>query len=99
MRETLERARGDVPGMEVSVMAANSMGSAWFDGVTPVMGPPRWTHVWEQGFSSRAALDSYRGGDSTVAVAERAGWDRWMGGIVKRSAELFYEVSGYEVSG
>jgi hypothetical protein len=79
--------------MSVSIMAANSMGSAWFDGVTPVMGPPRWTHLWEQGFSSLAALDSYRHGDSALAAVERGGWDRWMDGIVKRSAELFYEVS------
>jgi hypothetical protein len=94
LRETLEQAREEVPDMAVSVMAANSMGAAWFDGVTPVMGPPRWTHLWEQGFSSLDALDSYRRGDSTAAGAERAGWDRSSGGIVKRWAELFYEVSG-----
>jgi hypothetical protein len=93
LAETLEQAATDVPDMTVSIMAANSMGSAWFDGVTPVMGPPRWTHVWEQGFANLDALDSYRHGDSTVAEVERGGWDRWMGGVVKRSAELFYEVS------
>ncbi len=79
--------------MVVSVMAANTMGSAWFDGVTPVMGPPRWTHVWEQGFVDLDALDAYRHGDSTLADVERAGWEGWMGGIVKRCAELFYEVT------
>jgi hypothetical protein len=93
MADTLGRASADVSGMSVSIMAANSIGSAWFDGVTPVMGPPRWTHLWEQGFSSLAALDSYRHGDSALAAVERGGWDRWMDGIVKRSAELFYEVS------
>ena len=68
-------APDDVPDMVVSVMAANTMGSAWFDGVTPVMGPPRWTHLWEQGFSSLDALEAYRHGDSTMAAVERAGWD------------------------
>ena len=72
---TLERRRDEVPDMVVSVMAANTMGSAWFDGVTPVMGPPRWTHIWEQGFSTLDALDAYRRGDSTLAAVERAGWD------------------------
>jgi len=94
LRDELERAPADAPGMVVSVMAANTMGAAWFDGVTPVMGPPRWTHVWEQGFATRDALDSYRQGASTMAGVERAGWDRGTGGIVTRSAELFYELSG-----
>ncbi len=93
LRATLEQAREEVPDMVVSVMAANTMGAAWFDGVTPVMGPPRWTHLWEQGFSTLDALDAYRGGDSTMAAIERAGWDRWKDGVVKRSAELLYEVS------
>ncbi len=88
----LERAPGETPDMVVSVMAANTMGSAWFDGVTPVMGPPRWTHLWEQGFPSRDALHSYRHGDSVLAAVERAGWDGFMDGIVKRSAEVFYVV-------
>jgi len=92
MQGLLEETARHVPGMTVSVLGANSMGSAWFDGVTPVMGPPRWTHVWEQGFVDLDALDAYRRGDSTVADVERAGWEGWMGGIVKRSAELFYEV-------
>jgi hypothetical protein len=93
LRATLEEARDEVPDMVVSVMAANTMGSAWFDGVTPVMGPPRWTHLWEQGFSTPDALDAYRRGDSTAAAIERGGWDRWMDGVVTRWAELFYEVS------
>ena len=92
MPGVLEEASRDVPGMIVSIMAANTMGSAWFDGVTPVMGAPRWTHVWEQGFVDLDGLDAYRRGDSTLAEVERAGWEGWMGGIVKRSAELFYEV-------
>ncbi len=91
--DSLQRVPHDVPGMDVSVVAANTMGRAWFDGVTPITGPTRWTHVWEQGFSGRDALDSYRHGDSTMAEIERAGWEGWMNGIVKRSVELFYEVA------
>jgi len=91
--QALERVRPDAPGMVVSVFAPNTMGAAWFDGVTPVMGPPRWTHIWEQGFSSVDALDAYRHGGSALADVERVGWDEWMGGIVKRSAELFYAMT------
>jgi hypothetical protein len=94
LRDVAQGAPQQTPDMVVSVLAANTMGSAWFDGVTPVMGPPRWTHIWEHGFSSLDALDAYRHGDSTMAELERAGWDGPIGGVVKRSAELFYEVSG-----
>jgi hypothetical protein len=93
LRRAMEDAPQETPGMVVSIMAANTMGSAWFDGVTPVMGPPRWTHLWEQGFSGLDELDSYRAGDSTLAQAERVGWAEWSGGVVNRSAELFYDVT------
>ena len=92
LREALERAPEVVPDMVVSVMAANTMGSAWFDGVTPVMGPPRWTHVWEQGFPSLDALEpiatARRPRPGSSAPAGSGG----PGGVVKRAAELFYEV-------
>ncbi len=94
LREALEGAPEDVPDMVVSIMAANTMGSAWFDGVTPIMGPPRWTHLWEQGFPSLDALESYRHGASATAGIERAGWERGTRGVVSRAAELFYEVRG-----
>ena len=93
LRAALQGATADVPEMMVSVMAANTMGSAWFDGVTPVTGPPKWTHLWEQGFGSLDALESYRHGASPLALLERAGWEGSIGGIVKRSAELFYELT------
>jgi len=92
LHAALEQAPADAGEMVVSVMAANTMGAAWFDGVTPVMGPPRWSHIWEQGFPTRDALDSYRNGDSTLAEVERSGWEGFMDGIVNRSAELFYEI-------
>jgi hypothetical protein len=93
MAATLGAVPREVPDMVVSIMAANTMGRAWFDGVTPITGPPRWTHLWEQGFSGRDAHDAYRRGGSAMAAVERAGWDSWMDGIVWRWAELFYEVT------
>ncbi len=86
---------GAAPSMAVSVMAANTMGAAWFDGVTPITGPPRWTHVWEQGFASQRALDEYRQGSSELAVVERGGvaeWARWSDGVVTAVADIHYTV-------
>jgi hypothetical protein len=93
LRHALEHAPGDAPDMVVSVVGANTMGPAWFDGVTPITGPPRWTHVWEQGFPDLHALESYRRGDSPMAEVERSGWEHCTGGIVTRSVELFYELT------
>jgi hypothetical protein len=89
--EELASVPATVPEMVVSVFGANTMGPAWFDGVTPVSGPPRWTHLWEQGFESLTALASYRRGGSAMAAVERAGWEGWAGGVVRRSAEIYYE--------
>jgi stress responsive alpha/beta barrel protein len=91
LRDALEGAPEHAPDMVVSVMSANTMGSAWFDGVTAITGPPKWTHLWEQGFASLDALESYRRGHSPAAEVERSGWEGEIGAIVKRSAELFYE--------
>jgi hypothetical protein len=95
-REALEQALGraheTTPGMTLSVLAANSMASCWFDGVTPIRGPSRWTHIWEQGFETLADLEAYRLSDQPEARAERDGWTGWMGGIIAQSAELYYEI-------
>jgi hypothetical protein len=38
---------------------ANSLATAWFDGVTPLPGPPaRWSHVWEAGTARGAVPDT-----------------------------------------
>ena len=80
--------------MVVSVMAANTMGPAWFDGVTPITGPPRWTHLWEQGFPDLDALE----GVSPRRFADGRRWSDpggstgWLA-IVTRSVELFYELT------
>ena len=69
----------DIGGLRVSVVAENSMASAWFDGVTPITAPPRWSHVWEQGWDSLAAFEAYRA--SSLAGVEPEG----------RSASVHYE--------
>jgi Stress responsive A/B Barrel Domain len=79
-------------GMTVCTLAPNTMGSRWFDGVTPITAPSQWTHIWEQGFDTLTDLESYRSGESPAANAERTGWAGWMDGIVTRSAELYYEL-------
>ena len=60
LERTLTDAPGDADQMILSVVGANTLGPAWFDGVTPVAGRPRWTHLWEQGFADTEALDAYR---------------------------------------
>jgi hypothetical protein len=92
LRAALEAAPAEAPEMVLSVAAPNTLGGAWFDGVTPLGRPPRWSHLWEQGFSDRSALDSYLTGSSHLARAERAGWKGWMGGAITRAADVFYEV-------
>lgn len=88
---------GEVAGMAVSVPAENTLGAAWFDGETPVGPPPRWTHLWEQGFTSSAALAQYLAGGHELAAVERAGtegWRQWSGGMVRRTAEVHYGIVG-----
>src|SRR6516164_5894633 len=79
----------------LSVVEPNTMGVAWFDGVTPILPPSQWTHVWEAGFES---LDAYRAyqeganqeGDRRLAEAERGGWGTE--GVVRGAVELHYLV-------
>jgi hypothetical protein len=92
LEQALCDGRTEVRELTVSVAAANTLGAAWFDGLTPVGPPPRWTHVWEQGFPSLEAFESYRTGGSVLATAERQGWKRHMGEIVTRAADVFYQI-------
>jgi len=88
----LRRAPEQAPEMSLSVVGSNTMGSAWFDGVTPLTPPSVWTHVWEQGFATEDDRRGYLDGPSPLAAAERAGWKGWMDGVVVRSAEVHYVV-------
>jgi len=83
----LEKTMGD-EGLRVSVFAENTMGSAWMDGVTPIAGPPRWGHVWEQGWGDLAAFEAYRDGTSPMAEIERKGWE----GTARRAASVHYKL-------
>jgi hypothetical protein len=91
--ESLVDAPSQCPQMTVSVVGANTLGSAWFDGVTTVAGPPPWTHVWEQGFRDQEALDAYLNGPSPTAEAERRHFDD-VPGVVRRAASVHYEIDG-----
>jgi Stress responsive A/B Barrel Domain len=75
----------------LSVVAANTMGVAWFDGVTPILPPSQWTHVWEAGFASLDAYHDYQTGDGRLAQAERGGWQTE--NAVRQAVELHYQLS------
>ncbi len=92
--QTLGDAPADDDRMVLSVVGANTLGPAWFDGVTPITGRPRWTHLWEQGFASTGALDDYLHGASPLADVERRRWDGWRDGIVVGAVSLHYETAG-----
>lgn len=93
-RSALEGLPGAEPGVVVSVVEPNTLGSAWFDGVTPVGAPSQWSHVWELGFDSLDAYDAYQRGSSVLARAERNGWKDRSSTPVRRAVELHYVVGG-----
>ncbi len=83
-----------IDGLVVSIVAPNTMGSAWFDGVTPITGPPRWSHVWEQGWEDLDAFAAYRDGKGALAVAEREGW-KGIDVHVDESASVHYQIVSF----
>ncbi len=60
---------------DVSVFAANTLASAWFDGETPLGAGPRWSHLWEQGFTDHDALGRDGEGGDTVAGPVGRRWE------------------------
>jgi hypothetical protein len=94
----LERTLADGPEsadqMIVSVVGANTLGPAWFDGVSEITGRPRFTHLWEQGFAGIESFHAYRHGASALADAERRGFDGWMNGMIEDAVGLHYEIDG-----
>ena len=97
LREALVRVPRSAPGMTLSVFGENTLGPAWFDGVTPITGTPRWTHVWEQGFATRAALDSYLAGEAATAEPGQVGTDERTRRLVRGSMDLVYDIDVYDV--
>ena len=65
--EDLRRWPASEDGVVLSVVEPNTFGVAWFDGVTPMLPPSQWTHVWELGFESGEAYDAYQEGASSLA--------------------------------
>jgi hypothetical protein len=79
-------------GVLLSVVEPNTMGVAWFDGVTPILPPSRWTHIWELGFESPDAYQAYQAGDNPLARSENDGWTGEGRGVVSQAVELHYLV-------
>jgi hypothetical protein len=90
--ESLRSLAGSEDGVVLSVVEPNTFGVAWFDGVTPMLPPSQWTHVWELGFESAEAYDAYQKGESALARAEAAGWTGDASGVVRQAVELHYSV-------
>jgi len=91
LHEELARAADQAPEMTVSVVAANTLAQAWFDGETAAGPPPRWTHLWEQGFASLDDLAAYRARAAGPGEPEVSG-ARWRA-VVASSTTLHYELS------
>jgi hypothetical protein len=90
--DALRGVAGSDEGVTLSVIEPNTFGIAWFDGVTPILPPSQWTHVWELGFSSADAYDAYQNGGSPLARAEETGWKDDISGVVRQAVELHYTV-------
>jgi hypothetical protein len=91
--DSLRAVASGYDGVVLSVVEPNTFGVAWFDGVTPILPPSQWTHVWELGFSSAQAYDAYQRGDSPLARAEAGGWKDSGFGVVTQAVELHYAVN------
>jgi hypothetical protein len=90
--EALRKLAHTEPGVLLSVVEPNTMGIAWFDGVTPILPPSRWTHIWELGFESLDAYHSYQRGGGPLARSEVDGWTGEGKGVVSQAVELYYKV-------
>ncbi|HZU80505.1 MAG TPA: hypothetical protein VE991_11365 [Acidimicrobiales bacterium] len=81
--DSLERRLADATreaGGVLSVLARNTMADRWYDGVTRLPMPVRFTHVWEQGFPSGEVM---RATDVGRVLDDP---------VVRRTSELAYEL-------
>jgi hypothetical protein len=92
LADEIGRDAPGIDGLRVSVVAENTMASAWMDGVTPITARPRWSHVWEQGWDDLAGYEAYRDGTSALADAERRDWEGAAGGVVRGAASVHYKL-------
>lgn len=59
--DTLQARPGEMPELEVSIVAENTMGLEWF--------PTGWTHVWEQAYADDDAMARAQVGEADVLAA------------------------------
>lgn len=90
--EAMRRLPEHVPGAVLSVVEPNTMGVAWFDGVTAMLPPSEWTHVWELGFASEEGYRAYQESDVPLAKAERHAWEDGVTAVVRKAVEMAYRV-------
>jgi hypothetical protein len=79
----VESAKAKNPKMIQSVLAENTFGTRWLDGVTQMLPDTTYSHIWEQGY--RTLADAESSGNGWQAEAE---------GLYERCIELWYEVEG-----
>ena len=68
-------------GMILSTFHDNSFASRWADGATVVSPPPRFDHLWEQGFATIAE-----------ALADPGEWRREAAPLIEEMIEVVYEI-------
>jgi len=74
---------GKNAGAIMSVVGTNTLANTWFDGETPHGPPPRWSHIWEQGYGDLATLEEHGSSTGADFLHEQG---------VERFIELRYEV-------
>ena len=89
-RALTEKEKAANPKMVLSLLAENTFGTRWMDGVTKMLDDTTYTHIWEQGYK-------------TLADAEAAStaWQKEAADMIEdgRMIELWYELEtgdGYE---
>jgi len=85
-RAITAEAQSRNPQLILSVLAENTFGTRWLDGVTQILETTTYSHIWEQGYESLAA-----------AAAAGSDWRASAGAAVEKVIELWYELdAGYE---
>jgi len=83
LTDRLDHGAAEADELILSVVGANTLGSAWFDAVTQIADPPRWTHCGNK--ASPASTSSM----PTSPVPRRwpppsgRGFDGWMNGVIR----------------
>ena len=83
-----QKAQAGDPAMILSVVAENTFGTRWLDGVTQILDDTTFHLIWEQGFA-------------TLADAEAASndWRDEAGDMIETVLELWYQIKAGECYG